>query len=76
LSLHAGGAPPTRVELRAPGQLPRVRPGDDLATLIGDGLVRDAIGLAAAGYRLTKLTAADFFPHTPHFEVLGFLERG
>ena len=37
--------------------------------------IQDAMGLAAAGYRLMKLTAADFFPHTPHFEVLGFLER-
>ncbi|MBM3310558.1 MAG: 23S rRNA (uracil(1939)-C(5))-methyltransferase RlmD, partial [Candidatus Aminicenantes bacterium] len=35
----------------------------------------DASSLAAGGYRLEKLVAADFFPHTPHFEVLGFLAR-
>jgi 23S rRNA (uracil1939-C5)-methyltransferase len=37
--------------------------------------VQDATALAAAGYRLFRLAAADFFPHTPHFEVLGFFSR-
>ncbi|MBM3293010.1 MAG: 23S rRNA (uracil(1939)-C(5))-methyltransferase RlmD [Candidatus Aminicenantes bacterium] len=37
--------------------------------------VQDAAHLASSGYGLEKLLAADFFPHTPHFEVLGFLKR-
>ncbi|NMD11328.1 MAG: 23S rRNA (uracil-5-)-methyltransferase RumA, partial [Acidobacteria bacterium] len=36
---------------------------------------RDIRGLAASGYRPERIFAADFFPHTPHFEVLGFLSR-
>jgi 23S rRNA (uracil1939-C5)-methyltransferase len=36
---------------------------------------RDVFGLAASGYRPERIFAADFFPHTPHFEVLGFLTR-
>lgn len=36
---------------------------------------RDIRALAASGYRPERIFAADFFPHTPHFEVLGFLER-
>ena len=35
----------------------------------------DVASLAAGGYKLERLAAADFFPHTPHFEVLGFLTR-
>jgi len=37
--------------------------------------VADVASLDAGGYRLEKLITADFFPHTPHFEVLGFLSR-
>jgi len=37
--------------------------------------VRDIRNLAASGYRPERVFAADFFPHTPHFEVLGFLSR-
>jgi len=36
---------------------------------------RDIRGLAASGYRPARIVGADFFPHTPHFEVLGFLAR-
>jgi 23S rRNA (uracil1939-C5)-methyltransferase len=36
---------------------------------------RDIRGLAASGYRPARIFATDFFPHTPHFEVLGFLSR-
>jgi len=36
---------------------------------------RDIRGLAASGYRPVRIFAADFFPHTPHFEVLGYLAR-
>jgi 23S rRNA (uracil1939-C5)-methyltransferase len=36
---------------------------------------RDIRGLAASGYRPARIVGADFFPHTPHFEVLGFLSR-
>jgi 23S rRNA (uracil1939-C5)-methyltransferase len=37
--------------------------------------VQDAAQLAAGGYRLRRLASADFFPQTPHFEVLGFFSR-
>lgn len=36
---------------------------------------RDIRDLAASGYRPERILAADFFPHTPHFEVLGYLRR-
>jgi len=36
---------------------------------------RDIRGLAASGYRPARIVGADFFPHTPLFEVLGFLSR-
>lgn len=36
---------------------------------------RDIRGLAASGYRPERIVGADFFPQTPHFEVLGFLSR-
>lgn len=36
---------------------------------------RDVGVFEKSGYRLIRLTPADFFPHTPHVEVLGVLRR-
>ncbi|HUU37437.1 MAG TPA: 23S rRNA (uracil(1939)-C(5))-methyltransferase RlmD, partial [Candidatus Desulfaltia sp.] len=36
---------------------------------------RDIGLLEANGYRLRKLGCFDFFPHTPHLEALGVLEK-
>jgi 23S rRNA (uracil1939-C5)-methyltransferase len=36
---------------------------------------RDAGEFEKNGWRLVRLTPADFFPHTPHVEVLGVLRR-
>ncbi len=36
---------------------------------------RDARDLAASGYRPVSILGSDFFPQTPHFEVLGVFSR-
>ncbi|HTL53192.1 MAG TPA: methyltransferase domain-containing protein [Planctomycetota bacterium] len=38
-------------------------------------LVHDLPALFAAGYRLERLIPYDFFPHTPHLELLALLRR-
>jgi 23S rRNA (uracil1939-C5)-methyltransferase len=38
-------------------------------------LGRDAGLLAAAGYRLERVTPVDLFPHTPHIETVSVFER-
>ncbi len=38
-------------------------------------LARDATALGAYGYRLRRIEPFDFFPHTPHCEVLSVLEK-
>ena len=37
--------------------------------------VRDIEYLADRGWRLTRLTPVDMFPHTPHIETVAVLER-
>ena len=36
---------------------------------------RDVALLSESGYQLTKLTIVDMFPHTPHIETVGILEK-
>ena len=36
---------------------------------------RDTEILHMNGYRLTKLTMVDMFPHTPHVETVGIFEK-
>ncbi|MGB9765179.1 MAG: 23S rRNA (uracil(1939)-C(5))-methyltransferase RlmD [Candidatus Saccharicenans sp.] len=38
-------------------------------------LARDLNFLGSKGYRINRLIPVDFFPHTPHLEVLAFLSR-
>jgi 23S rRNA (uracil1939-C5)-methyltransferase len=38
-------------------------------------LARDLGGLAAGGYRVVSLEPFDFFPHTPHLEILTVLRK-
>jgi len=38
-------------------------------------LARDAVLLAAAGYRLTSVALVDAFPHTFHVEVVARFDR-
>jgi tRNA/tmRNA/rRNA uracil-C5-methylase (TrmA/RlmC/RlmD family) len=38
-------------------------------------LARDVAFASAAGYRLSKLTALDMFPHTHHVEAVATLVR-
>jgi 23S rRNA (uracil1939-C5)-methyltransferase len=38
-------------------------------------LARDGAALLAAGWRCTRLTLVDLFPHTAHVEVVARFER-
>ncbi|MCU0502052.1 MAG: hypothetical protein MUC51_09860 [Anaerolineae bacterium] len=68
---HAGAGPEVLRHLAALGPQRMVYVSCDPATL-----ARDAVHLAAAGYRLVEAQAMSLFPQTFHVETVALWDKG